>query len=434
MDGWERSEKGQSLILLGLLMVVLLAVLAVAVDLGMAYFQRRNAQNAADAGALAGARVFCEDPAANEYAAKQIASAYVAANNASLLPGYPTISGNNVTVGTTITQDTFIANLFKDGSGNPTWDFLTVKAQAEAGCYQPCLGEGVLPVVWTCKPEDGSSSGNVPCDDLPVTIDTVNRYRTSPGSTPGCFNVEYKGKRPGYACPELTIVMDDIDIDTLQCQSSGGTIDCDFDGDGRDDYVSADNRGWSDLDGNVDAFYSCPPNSEGSVELKNWIEFGYDCPLEIHTWVGDQPGNAVDLYKTVEERRKVNPIVILPVFDDSCPEDPTGGAGGCTWHTGAGAHPPDDLVHEYTSTPNYYHIIKFSAFYITCVQTKNHTCPGATQFYKENEGFFKGGGDDITGADYNAIEGYFLTGYVPGLKGNCGDEIDTGVFTVYLNK
>jgi hypothetical protein len=228
--------------------------------------------------------------------------------------------------------------------------------------------------------------------------------------------------------------MDNIDVDTLQCKP-GGILDCDFDDDGMDDYVSASNRGWSDLDGNVDAFYSCAPNSEGEVELRDWIINGYDCPMEIHTWVGDQSGNAAELYATVEDRRLKNPIVLLPVFDATCPENPDGGTvPGCVWHDPP-PHPPGDLVHEYNAAgTNYYHIDHFSAFYITCVQKKNGDCPGATQFYSDNEIFFKGGGDDITGNKYMAIEGYFLKGYIPGTKGNCGTNIDTGVFTIYLDK
>jgi hypothetical protein len=298
----------------------------------------------------------------------------------------------------------------------------------------------VLPVVWTCKPEEAGATK--PCDELPIDWDTLVAYRDHPGDTTGCVEVKENGdtgKFVGYVCPELTIVMDNIDIDALQCQSAGGYLDCDFNGDGRDDYVSADNRGWADLDGNVSAPYSCNPTSEGAAELTYWITNGYECPFAIHTWVGDQPGNNINLYHTVEERRKTNPIVVLPVFNDSCPTDPTGGAGGtCTWHTDT---EPPDTVHVFTSTPNYYHVYKFSALYITCVQTKRGDCPGATKFYNDNKACFKGNGkkecdeaaDIITGNDYNAVEGYFLTGYVPGMKGDCGDDIDTGVFTVHLD-
>jgi hypothetical protein len=50
-------ESGQAIIVIALLMVVLMAFLALAIDGGAAYSHRRTAQNASDAGALAGAVV-----------------------------------------------------------------------------------------------------------------------------------------------------------------------------------------------------------------------------------------------------------------------------------------------------------------------------------------------------------------------------------------
>ena len=50
------QENGQAIVILALVMVVLLAFAALAIDGGNAYVERRRAQNAADAAALAGAR------------------------------------------------------------------------------------------------------------------------------------------------------------------------------------------------------------------------------------------------------------------------------------------------------------------------------------------------------------------------------------------
>jgi predicted nucleic acid-binding Zn ribbon protein len=432
----ERRERAQSLVVFAILIFVLLAMVALILDGAMDYYMRRVAQNAADAGALAGARVFCEDTEslANRTKALETAEDYIEYNNALPRPGYPNITaGGKVQAATTITFDTFLARLL----GRET---LTTNAYAEAGCFAPCLGEGVLPVVWICKPEaEGGPPGRPACEDLPIDQETINKYISTPETTNGCVpQYAVKGNKIiGYSCPELTLVMDNLDIDYLQCQSQGGAIDCDFDGDGDDDYVSSDNRGWADLDGNVSASYSCPPTSEGASELTDWILNGYSCPFEIHTWVGDQSGAASNIYKTVEERRVKNPIVVLPVFDDSCPGDPESTCP-TKWHDGTGKHPPDDLTHVFTSAPNYYHIIRFAAFYITCIQENQHNdpCPGAMAFYHQNETYFKGGGfdDPITGNKYQAIEGYFLKGYIPGLQGACGDDISTGVFTTYLDK
>jgi Flp pilus assembly protein TadG len=68
------SESGQSLFLVTLLLFVFFGLLALALDIGYGYYQRRVAQNAADAGALAAASVYCNskdtrDPVATMLAA-----------------------------------------------------------------------------------------------------------------------------------------------------------------------------------------------------------------------------------------------------------------------------------------------------------------------------------------------------------------------------
>lgn len=424
----QKQEKGQSLVMLLLLIFVFFVILALVIDGGNTYFQRRNAQNAADAGALAGARDYCEYK--DTLQASGVASSYVSSNEAALFePVTINPSQGTVNVKTQITYDTFVGNVINQSN-------ITAVAEAEAGCQQPCIGDGVLPVVWTCKPGSvGSPPGATSCEFLPIDNDKLHRYLSeTPDPSDNCQTITLKGQER-LLCPELTVVMDNIDVDTLQCESDGGLVDCDFDGDGSDDYISSDNRGWADLDGNT-AAYQCDPegdnSSEGATELQYWITNGYDCPFSIHTWVGDQSGVAVSSFKEVEDRRKINPIVVLPIFDDSCPTDPET-SSECTFHTGP--RPPDgdgDLVHDFTSTPNYYHIIRFSAFYITCVQTKKGDCPGAQTFFDNNEELIKS--TQGVGVDYNAIEGYFLKGYVPGLMGSCGYDPNMDVFSVYLDK
>lgn len=60
--GWAalRRERGDALITTTVLLVALLALVALSVDAGMAYSERRKMQNAADAGALAGAWVLVD--------------------------------------------------------------------------------------------------------------------------------------------------------------------------------------------------------------------------------------------------------------------------------------------------------------------------------------------------------------------------------------
>lgn len=70
-----QEQKGQVWVFVAILMVCLLGILALAIDGGNAYVGRRKAQNAADAGALAGARLLALDasPAEVEAVATQYA-------------------------------------------------------------------------------------------------------------------------------------------------------------------------------------------------------------------------------------------------------------------------------------------------------------------------------------------------------------------------
>jgi uncharacterized membrane protein len=55
-----RSEEGQSLIVIAVVMIGLIALMGLAIDGGNLFLQRRNAQNAADAAALAGTRLLAQ--------------------------------------------------------------------------------------------------------------------------------------------------------------------------------------------------------------------------------------------------------------------------------------------------------------------------------------------------------------------------------------
>src|SRR5574340_1778889 len=57
-----RRQRGMTLPLVALFIVVLFAFAALAIDLGILYTARTSAQHAADAGALAGAFVFTNSP------------------------------------------------------------------------------------------------------------------------------------------------------------------------------------------------------------------------------------------------------------------------------------------------------------------------------------------------------------------------------------
>lgn len=63
--GQGRSGKGQIIIMAAALLVVMLGMIGLAIDLGYAFAQKRSVQNAADAGAIAGAHVVTQWSATN---------------------------------------------------------------------------------------------------------------------------------------------------------------------------------------------------------------------------------------------------------------------------------------------------------------------------------------------------------------------------------
>jgi hypothetical protein len=134
-----RRQEGQGLVLLALTMVALISMLALAVDGGNMYLQRRRMQTAADAGALAGAEIMglggndTEAIAASrDYAAGKngAASAQVTVNH----------QDQTVTVIARRTSQTFLAGIVGH------WSF---EAAAEAtASYAPVGGVpgGVFPI------------------------------------------------------------------------------------------------------------------------------------------------------------------------------------------------------------------------------------------------------------------------------------------------
>ena len=66
----DRHRGGQILVLVALALFVLVGFVALAVDVGHIYRERRHMQNAADAGALAGARELCQGEGASQAEAR----------------------------------------------------------------------------------------------------------------------------------------------------------------------------------------------------------------------------------------------------------------------------------------------------------------------------------------------------------------------------
>jgi Flp pilus assembly protein TadG len=77
-------HRGQILVMFAFMLVVMLGAVGLSVDLGIAFSQRRTMQSAADAGALAGARIVSKSTAATPLTAQADVVAIVTANQMNL--------------------------------------------------------------------------------------------------------------------------------------------------------------------------------------------------------------------------------------------------------------------------------------------------------------------------------------------------------------
>src|SRR3954470_6457421 len=136
------SERGMTIAMVALCIVVLFAMAALAVDLGVLFTARTSAQHAADAAALAGAFTFVAPPNAPQPSSAQNAAVATAAAN-KILGTSVAITTGNVVVDTTTRRvtvtvprtsaggnaiGTFFARIFNTNSAD-----VVAKATAEAG-------------------------------------------------------------------------------------------------------------------------------------------------------------------------------------------------------------------------------------------------------------------------------------------------------------
>jgi hypothetical protein len=421
------SENGQTLVLVVIGLLAFIAMLALVLDGGNAYAAKRQAQNAADSGALAGAQYMCQHrlEAGVLSAAVQKAQDYAGYNGAD---NYAQVSANlsaaTVVVTATVTKDTFFAGVI----GYPT---VAPRAVAEAACRPPAVG--VLPVAWSCRE---NVVGEIKCtEDL------------GPCRTPS----DPKGLKCTY------ILMDSVKVkeknkncdpndpscytqNDLECSVQTGTppncspadttkIDCDLDNDCVDELATGGARSWLDLDG----------SGGGANELKDWINGSVAPPeISVHTWLPEESGVATSIFHTTASNL-VGKVVVLPVFDKVCNGLPTLQSPETTSYCKAGSIDTQSYI---TSSTLNFHVISFSAFHVTCVQTgKNKTTAEPGYFLSPSDKSCYGHewattdppgpvGPSIDDND-KTIEGYFVRENLGGYSGP-GDWYDTGTFTVVL--
>jgi hypothetical protein len=396
----KHSEKGQILILIAVSMVLIVVMAALIIDGGNLYVSRRQAQTAADAGALAGAYEHCVMKGKQKDVADAVHEYAVVQNDATNVEDI-IITDHNVEVAVSVTKPTFFAAMI----GSTTTQ---AQALAAANCLPPVEMIGnLIPVAWTCRPAVGGVVGDCMVERIPhhifeeitnsgfdfeTQILDVGNKKTA---------ISYQDDLEGYAGEgkSLYIVMDtDSFNENTDCQQNGGPIDCDLNDDGQIDLFAGGNRGWLYLEGNAS-------------DLKNVMENGTTNEIPINTWIPGKTGSDDVVIRTAKDY-KIGELVFVPVFDKLCTTNDF--FNECDYDSST------DSVQEWSGSYTYYRINEFAAFVITCVYDNvQDSCPGRT---------YAGLGNN----DPNTIEGYFIDGYIYNGKPTTGS--DLGVYVITLTK
>jgi hypothetical protein len=176
------DRDGQTLAVVAVSLVALLAIMSLGIDLGMAYTARSEAQRVADSSALAGASVFWEE-APTEAAAEARARHFAAQNFVRNRPVHP-----NDDVMVWVMPDEGKVRVRVERAGLPTWfarfigqDQLTVSAIAAASVMDTGAAECLKPwAVIDLFHENGAR----PPADPPVLFDANNPdHRYAPNNS-----------------------------------------------------------------------------------------------------------------------------------------------------------------------------------------------------------------------------------------------------------
>lgn len=413
-NAFSKKARGQIIPLFVIFLPVVIALVALILDGGTLMVSRRQAQAAADAGALAGARELCHH--SENSIVKSTAEDFATRNKAT--NAVATIANGEVTVDTDVITDSFFSRVF--GMSN-----LNAKAEAAAGCFSPNASQ-VLPVAWSCGPVVGGSD-SPDCQiylldwttEMKPLIDLSNGLISSVDiHNLGTINAPWKFSKD-YLQKYLYIVADDakINVDVDPCYPVGN-IQCDINGDGINDVFAGGKRSWLNLDG----------GSGSASELKNWVTGDVKPPsIAIHWWLAGSTATDASVYHAVDGLDF--PLMMIPVFDGICNHYPDlmNPAEPCLNYPRS--HPPtpvDELVIDGVGA-DYFHIIGFSAFYVTCVSSggKNN-CPGAQAFIDLNSA-------EIS-KNMKSIEGYFVSNYPFDIGGSGTGGVDVGVHIISLTK
>lgn len=400
-----RRERGQSIVIIVVMFLGLIAMSALIIDGGSLYLNRRIAQTAADAAALAGAHEMCISRG-NLSAIQVIADKYATENGATAIESVTINADGAVVVETRVETPSFLARIFGQETD-------MARAEASAGCFIPGTAKSLLPIAWNCRPPIGGSTDDCEIESIPWSVfeTLLTFFDFGPGQFESMLltegnGVNYDTYTDTVGGKMIYLVMDSDSFDTAtDCVelNPSGSINCDFNDDGSFEVEGGANRGWMLLDGGT-----------GANDLVDVMLNGYPNPITIPHWFPGKSGVSNNVFINAHQiKYKVS---LVPVFNAICPDTndvdiPT----VCSTEYVAG-----DLISGSSGLKTYYRIASFAPFVVTCVSKGNsEKCP-AKNFANIN-------------GNVATIEGYFIDGYVSGTDID-PNGFDMGVYIISLSR
>ena len=428
---FRKIEKGQAIPMLVVALLAVIAMGALILDGGAILLNRREAQNAADAGALAGARILCsQDSSTWEEINAAVEKYTMDENNATAFEWEFTtenvgeidnLKKGEIVVTAEVGHNSFLARIFGQ-------DTLTAEATAAAGCA-PYLPGVVLPIAYPCRTPEYNAhqpSSSDDCDYFPINwadfTDVLSTHNYdylsgNPSSTQSraiSLDLYEEFKIYDEVTDEWNNELIYIVVNSdLVC---GEDLNCDFTGeeDEVDRYqLNSGERGWLNLEGDIE--------QPSAHDIEGWILNGISGELTTHTWLSFIDGVSNTNYSDLDTR--LDEIVWVPVFNYICDDANNLEESDC-W---VQAHLPDppfgepesgcNTDHIFNVNQPVAHIVVFAPFFPTCVQKNGKALYSGTS-YNENCPGFQLAQDmnpdsqppDYSTIDHNtsAFEGYFI--------------------------
>jgi Flp pilus assembly protein TadG len=405
---FRKFEKAQILPIVAIGMVAIIGLAAILLDGGVLLANRRSAQAAADAGALAGARLSCLEKTKAEIEAEAWRYA-VNLNNADASTTATYDSGTGlVTVVAQKQQNSWFARIFGE-------DTLSAGASASAGCYFPSVSSYVLPLAFYYQtPPIKAGAADCGTDG---TCALVNWDFTTLMNTLTATSVT------NLPLDDIYIVADKIKI----CEKGIGTIVC------AEMRVndSGGNRQWINL-----------TEVAGTSNLQKVIKYGLIKPLYTPAWINASPGadtsvfrgdNFQNLAKVPGYENYLARLVNVPLFTDYCPD-----MVSCSKVVSG-----DRLEYLVNNNQPAYRLAGFAPFVVTCV-TMSSKCefgnciPAKTGPNTTNKpicpGYLASNPDPTKDKENdNAIEGYFVDGLPADMYTWGTGGVDAGIYIISLS-